>query len=283
VTITGQRSGKTERYSSRVTFSTGDDANDFIPRLWASRKLGELTRRVHLQGSSPELIDEIKSTALRYGLLSEYTSYFVSENQPVSLRGDRNPLIPRDQVSSKSIVAGETIDKLPAAAPAPTAATGSAAVASAESARKQREVTTTADIVAQQKAVMSRLEMPTNGLAQVDVSTGGVSARFGGDADSRRVIAGRSFIRRDSVWMDAGIDPRNRIVEVPAFSDAYFTVLRALPELKSYTSMGDVAIAGAAVTIRFTTASATVTGTPSTTKLTTARVAELVRQFRGKS
>ena len=35
--------------------------------------------KVRLNGANPELVEEIRQTALRYGLLSEYTSYLVQE------------------------------------------------------------------------------------------------------------------------------------------------------------------------------------------------------------
>ena len=79
LSVSGRRSGRTERFGTTASFPGRAEANDFLPRLWASRKLGELTRQVRLNGGDPELIEEIRQTALRYGLLSEYTSYLVQE------------------------------------------------------------------------------------------------------------------------------------------------------------------------------------------------------------
>ena len=90
--ITGRRNGVTERFSVNAAFPSNDQGNDFIPRLWASRKVGVLTRTMRLEGSTPALEREIRETAMRYGILSEFTSYLVQEpvvavNQ--NLRRDR--------------------------------------------------------------------------------------------------------------------------------------------------------------------------------------------------
>ncbi len=89
LTISGRRGGHTERYAASVSFPARAEANQFIPRLWASRKLGFLQQQVRLEGSSPELVDEIRRTALRYGLVSEYTSYLVQE--PMQMAVLREP------------------------------------------------------------------------------------------------------------------------------------------------------------------------------------------------
>ncbi|MFW5952487.1 MAG: VIT domain-containing protein, partial [Gemmatimonadota bacterium] len=79
IRLRGRRGGRVERFAARAAFPRQADANGYIPRLWASRKLGELTRQIRLNGPDPELVEEVRRTALRYGLVSEYTSYLVQE------------------------------------------------------------------------------------------------------------------------------------------------------------------------------------------------------------
>jgi Ca-activated chloride channel family protein len=77
--LAGRRGGRTEHFTLEASFPARAEANAFIPRLWASRKLGFLTRRVWTEGQSDELVEEIRRTALRYGLPSPFTSYLVLE------------------------------------------------------------------------------------------------------------------------------------------------------------------------------------------------------------
>lgn len=53
---------------------------DFVPRLWATRRVGELLDRVRVEGESPALVDEIRELGLSYGLVTPYTN-FVIEGQ----------------------------------------------------------------------------------------------------------------------------------------------------------------------------------------------------------
>ena len=70
-------------------FTAGEPDNSFVPPLWASRKIGELTRTARLEGASPAIIEEIRQLGLRYGLLTEYTSFLVLE--PGAVRAGPRP------------------------------------------------------------------------------------------------------------------------------------------------------------------------------------------------
>ena len=66
---------------------------------------------------------------------------------------------------------------------------------------------------------------------------------------SRRVDA-RTFVLRDSVWTDARFAEGIRVVKVKAYSEAYFALVRELPELASAFALGDrVLVCGTKVAI----------------------------------
>jgi Ca-activated chloride channel family protein len=52
---------------------------DFLPRLWATRKIGYLLREIRLHGDNEELVDEVVDLSLRYGVMTPYTSFLVEE------------------------------------------------------------------------------------------------------------------------------------------------------------------------------------------------------------
>ena len=70
----------------------GERANDFIPRLWAARQIGDLTRQMRLDGVSNGLVDQVRQLGLRYGILTEYTSYLVQEPSQIARPGTPVPL-----------------------------------------------------------------------------------------------------------------------------------------------------------------------------------------------
>jgi Ca-activated chloride channel family protein len=57
----------------------GEGGQDYLPRLWATRKIGALLNQVRLQGPEEELIDQIVRLSIRYGIITEYTSFLVTE------------------------------------------------------------------------------------------------------------------------------------------------------------------------------------------------------------
>ena len=77
--LTGTRNGARERVETQAVFAESEPDNGFIPRLWAARRIGELTRLIRVEGPSDVLIQEIRDLGLRFGILTEYTSYLVQE------------------------------------------------------------------------------------------------------------------------------------------------------------------------------------------------------------
>ena len=60
------------------TFDLDDMANrDFVPRLWATRRIGELLDRVRVQGESEAVVSEIRQLGIAYGLVTPYTTFII--------------------------------------------------------------------------------------------------------------------------------------------------------------------------------------------------------------
>jgi Ca-activated chloride channel family protein len=54
---------------------------DFLPRLWATRKIGYLLNQIRLEGPEQEIVDQIVKLSIRYGIVTPYTSFLVTEPQ----------------------------------------------------------------------------------------------------------------------------------------------------------------------------------------------------------
>jgi Ca-activated chloride channel family protein len=70
--------------------------NDFIPPLWAARRIGYLLDQIRLHGESRELVDEITGLARVHGIITPYTSYLIVEDEKARL--ERKEIRPVDQV-----------------------------------------------------------------------------------------------------------------------------------------------------------------------------------------
>jgi Ca-activated chloride channel family protein len=211
ITVTGRRNRRTERYATDAAFPDHATGNEFIPRLWASRKIGFLTQQVRLNGSNEELVEEIRRTALRYGLLSEYTSYLVQEPEDIAVRRDARG---RGQAMNT-----------PAAAPVQS---GAGAVVAAEQSRMKREAKSAVDLEEMEDAFFAR-----------------------GHIGQQRHVAGRLFAQQEGVWTDLMHADSVRTVAIAPYSEAYFALLGMAPELEPYfREFEEMLIAGEQVSIR---------------------------------
>ena len=95
LSLEGTVNGAPRRFTFTVAFPERATANDFVPRLWATRRVGALLDRIRLDGESAELREEATELARRYGIVTPWTSYLVLEdearrNVPISALGIRS-------------------------------------------------------------------------------------------------------------------------------------------------------------------------------------------------
>ena len=78
--LTGMSNGKSRSiFYNKLRFPLREEANDFLPRLWATRRVGWLMEQVRTNGEQKELRDEIVDLGTRYGIVTPYTSYLALE------------------------------------------------------------------------------------------------------------------------------------------------------------------------------------------------------------
>lgn len=82
VTLAGEVNGVQQSFTHEVDFPAENAAHDFLPRLWATRKVGFLLNQIRLYGESEELIQEIIALSKRYGIITPYTSFLILEDTP---------------------------------------------------------------------------------------------------------------------------------------------------------------------------------------------------------
>jgi len=215
IVIEGTRDGRRERFEIRGTFTRHQPADAYLPQLWAARRIGDLTRQLRLEGSTPEQIAVIRELGLRYGILTEYTSYLVQEPGMVANMPSTMPvtaaLVPRDQTGARAFEAAKASANM----------SGSATLAEADQAVAQR----------------SR-ELGAPGAAGV------------GRSASQRV-GGRLFVEREGVWTDVRHREAMPVTVIAPYSSAYFTLVTTRPALREALAIGTpVIVAGERVSLR---------------------------------
>ncbi len=103
VTLTGSVSGQSQTFeypNQAFAAQTSDPSASLtaLPRLWATRKIGALLSKIRLDGPDQETIDQIVSISIRYGIVTPYTSYLVTEPSP--LGAEAQSRIAQDQFES---------------------------------------------------------------------------------------------------------------------------------------------------------------------------------------
>lgn len=80
IRLTGEVGGEKRDFVYEETFAKANTGNVFIPRLWATRRVGYLLDEIRLRGEDKELKDEILRLSKEHGIMTPYTSYLVLQD-----------------------------------------------------------------------------------------------------------------------------------------------------------------------------------------------------------
>ncbi|HVO74012.1 MAG TPA: VIT domain-containing protein, partial [Ignavibacteriaceae bacterium] len=86
VTLSGYLKGAKKTDTVETEFTGDNDEYDFIPPIWASRRIGYLLDQIRLNGEQKEIIDEITELAREHGIVTPYTSYLIMEDEDYRIR-----------------------------------------------------------------------------------------------------------------------------------------------------------------------------------------------------
>ncbi|MFH1927447.1 MAG: VIT domain-containing protein, partial [Chloroflexota bacterium] len=81
IALRGTIDGYEREFLYRENHFRNEGGASFIPRLWATRKVGYLLSEIRLHGENRELIDEIVELSVRYGIVTPYTSFLIDEEE----------------------------------------------------------------------------------------------------------------------------------------------------------------------------------------------------------
>jgi Ca-activated chloride channel family protein len=211
--ITLHLKGKTGREVRTFNYSDLDfplraDKNEFLPRLWATRRVGWLIEQIRSNGENKELRDEIVDLGTRYGIVTPYTSYLATENS-VQVDGMSN--------NSNSTIIRRPNRSMPAAKSSVDLITGEGAVmASKDAKRKQESVSVTAD------DDVIRVD------GQIAVKKVGV----------------KTFYLENGVWIDSDFKEEAKMSETKLqfASNEYFDLVTKEKELAQFFALGEQVI-----------------------------------------
>ena len=227
LTVTGTVAGQQRRFTLTKSFPEVDDGRDFLPRLWAARRVGFLLDQIRLHGESKEVRDEAATLARQYGIVTPYTSWLILEDEGrrnvaatdrtlQALEADREA---REQAGRMYAAARET-------------ASGAGAVGDAQAYDTLRRAEKlAAPAAANAKSWRGQAGEPAGGAAAVQRAVEGQQTQN---------VAGRTFYANAGQWIDARVQerPSAKREKVPFGSDAYFALLDRDPSVAQWLALG---------------------------------------------
>lgn len=215
ISLTGQINGRSRTFRfNDLTFATGRQNSrdtEFIPRLWATRKIGYLLNQVRLHGENRETIDQIVNLSIRYGIITPYTSFLVEEPE-LALRQEGRDVIVEEEMAAAQ------------AAPPPEVS-GESAV--------NKAVDQNALAGAEMAAPLATA-VPAPGPAAGNATAG----------PAVTVAGTKAFVLKQGIWTDTTFDPdRMATTPLPFPSDTFLEFLAAHPEAGQYFALGPRVIA----------------------------------------
>jgi Ca-activated chloride channel family protein len=203
--LSGNANGANKRFFyNNLRFAQREDENDFLPRLWATRRVGWLMEQVRSNGEQQELRDEIVDLGTRYGIVTPYTSYLALEPNAVARDVTSLPM------NNRGFSSGQVFQNAPAPAKSAEARanTGAGAVYQSKRAREQQD----------------KLKVDND------------SASY-----AIRTVGSKTFYLLEGVWTDSEVKPGTKLPEtvIKFGSDEYFALLQQKPRLAEFFSLGE--------------------------------------------
>ena len=108
IILSGAVEGKTVSFRAVRTFPAVSLDADFLPRVWAGRKIAYLLDQIRLYGETEELVDEVIELSKRYGIITPYTSFLVEDEDlsPEQMANQLGQAAAAAPASGKQAVAG---------------------------------------------------------------------------------------------------------------------------------------------------------------------------------
>ena len=222
VLLRGRAEGQSKEFAADLEFAAKDEGNDFIPPLWAARRIGFLLDQIRLHGENKELIDEITQLARLHGVVTPYTSYLILEDEKNRLQ--RGDLAERDQTLAQ-IAPGEEFAR-----------------------RNRQEFEGLKDKSGGLSVQASREFQDMNQAAGAPQAAPGKerlayrdkSGNLQNLSQQVRNVQGRAFYQAGSNWTDSRLQSlKNPAVQRIQFaSSTYFDLLKSLPQVAQILALG---------------------------------------------
>ena len=193
------QNAKNFRYAN-LKFPLRENQNEFLPRLWATRRVGWLIEQIRSNGENKELRDEIVDLGTRFGIVTPYTSYLATDGELVA---------PAPTSRNQRLENNQSITMLPQ--------NGRAAVQMSKQ-QNTLQSNISADAAKDKKSISVFMQ----------------------NTLTNQFVGGKNFVSENGFWVDAEFKEEKKLPEISVkfASPEYFNLVAAEPALNQYFALG---------------------------------------------
>ena len=200
--LTGKAGTESRSFNyQNLDFPRRAEVNDFLPRLWATRRVGWILEQIRANGETKELRDEVSELGIRYGIVTPYTSYLATDGSFVQreMRDNNFVLDGRDDKEASRAVAEQS---------------GRGAV------------------------TLSKQQNTQQSNASLAPSSNSV---FVANTISNQFVGTKNFYNQNGVWQDAEFKPETKLPEqkIKFGSDEFYALLKQEKDLAQFFALGE--------------------------------------------
>lgn len=238
IQIEGLVNGEKRRFAYDVKFPEKSEDHEFIPRLWATRRVGYLLDEIRLRGESGELKDEVVQLARQYNIVTPYTAYLIVEDE-----GRRGVAVTRrfygERAPEAKLGLADSYQRLKEEKNGDAAVGGARSLSVLKRADAPALATTAAGFEAARGEPQLAFQTPAP-VASRPVSGPAGDVRKQSLADSSRFVAGKTFFYNQNKWVDTELQKVDdgKLVRIQFGSQEYFDLLKKNPSVVKWLSMG---------------------------------------------
>ena len=230
IRLEGTLGGKKKMYDFETKLPENNLEKDFIPRLWAKRQVGVLLEQIRIEGEKKPLVDEVTQLGTRYGIVTPYTSYLITE--PGYKDDGRDPRPPRPRPLRRN--EGPWDDRLgrmrDGSIRTSTGAGGRPTAAPAMEA--EESISDMAEFKKESGDKAVEVARKVKGMKNAQVA--------GEEAGNVREAAGKTFRWQSGGWVDEEVaGASGKRFRIKPYSQAYFDLVAASNDIARYLALGE--------------------------------------------
>jgi Ca-activated chloride channel family protein len=242
IRLEGTVHGEPRTFVFDAKFPPQSADHEFIPRLWATRRVGHLLDEIRLRGENAELKQEVTELARQYGIVTPYTAYLIVEDE--SRRGLASNV---RTFQFHDATQHREAERLLRRSQREKEGDGAVAGARANQALKLADAPGEAIVLGNADAFYAAPALAPRASSAAPAAAGGPAldarARLAGAqqaAAQTRFVGGRSFFQNGNQWVDAGAQrlQNQQARRIQFNSPEYFELWRQEPRAQAWLALG---------------------------------------------